>query len=82
MHHFGFEQHVPETLWPPEVYRQEKTAQADDHQRNPVADASQVPIRLVAEQVDEGRGKVSAGGDAAKEEIKDDPPAPSGIRYK
>src|SRR5262249_2329991 len=59
---------------------QEQAAQEDQRQGNGIADAGEIAVAVDADQVDQRGHEVGAGGDAAQEEVGDDPPAPFGVR--
>src|SRR5262249_18002787 len=72
----GLQEHVPEALGPLQVHGQQQSAEADERERQPIADAHQRLVLVVAGDGDEGGKEVGPGSDAAEVEIAYDPPAP------
>ena len=56
LHHFRFEEHVPEALGPVEIDDQKQAAQHDLREGHPVADPRQATVLRSADQLDERGG--------------------------
>src|SRR5579864_4821934 len=76
MDDFRLEQHVPEALWPLQVYNQEQPAQANERESEPVSGSGQRPVFLLAEHLGQTGDEIRPRRDAAEEEVEGDPPAP------
>src|SRR5262249_30772040 len=78
LHALRLQHHVPEPLRPLQIDDEKHRAQDDERKRDAIADMRQGTILFMAEQFDERAEEVTSRGDAAEEEVEDDPPAPIG----
>ena len=70
------DEHVPEALRPPEIDGQHEPTEADEGERDEIAEVDQTSIPALAEEIHQRREEVAACGETAQEKVRDDQPAP------